>query len=90
VFFSRSVLLGCCHMQLGLLCFPKLAGLLCFLKLAEILWFARAAIFFSGSFSVEAALSASWAQSCYCCSVSSAGLEGVSMLVVGSPTRFVC
>jgi hypothetical protein len=36
VFFSSSVLLGCCHMQLGMLCFLKLAGSLCFLKLAEI------------------------------------------------------
>lgn len=53
----------------------------CFLWCPEGLWFIA---------TVEASLSASWAQSGYCCSVSSAGLEGVSMLVIGSPSRFAC
>jgi hypothetical protein len=30
-------LFGCCYMQLGMLCFLKLAGMLCFLKLTGLI-----------------------------------------------------
>ncbi|KAG6753950.1 hypothetical protein POTOM_041958 [Populus tomentosa] len=53
----------------------------CFLWCTKGLWFIA---------KVEASSSASGAQLGYYCSVPSTGLEGVSLLVFGSPSRFVC